>query len=96
MIDRHLLTGSILLMLSCTACATASAPSELVAARAAYGRAQKGSTAQMDPADLHTASKALAAAEESFSRDGDTAETRDLAYIAERRVQIASKEDRRG
>lgn len=89
--NRYIARSSVglILVLAGAACATATPPKELISAREAYTRAQKGTTAQLDPADLHTAAKALAAAEGSFERDGDTAPTRDLAYIAERRVQIA-------
>jgi outer membrane protein OmpA-like peptidoglycan-associated protein len=82
-------SSSIVLLLTCAACATASPPKELLDARAAYSRAQQGSTAKVDPAGLHVASEALAAAERSYERDGDTAATRDFAYIALRRVEIA-------
>lgn len=88
--SRYVASASLLLMLAGSACATAMPPKELIAAREAYARAQQGTTAKLDPAELHTAAKALAAAEGSFERDGDTASTRDLAYIAERRVQIAN------
>ena len=70
-------------------CATAGAPPELVTARTTYDRVQHGPAATVNPADLHTAQLAMAAAEESFKANGDTRETRDLAYTAERRAQIA-------
>jgi outer membrane protein OmpA-like peptidoglycan-associated protein len=87
--NRYIATGSLSFLLAGAACATAMPPKELIAAREAYAHAQQGATAQLDPADLHTAAKALAAAEGSFQRDGDTPSTRDLAYVAQRRVQIA-------
>ena len=70
-------------------CATTTAPAELVTARTAYDRARQGNAAQLNPADLHTAKLAVDAAEHSFKEDGDTATTRDLAYTANRRAQIA-------
>lgn len=70
-------------------CATTRAPNELVAARASYQRATQGAAASHDPADLHTANKAVQAAEHSFEEDGDTQTTRDLAYTADRRARIA-------
>jgi len=70
-------------------CATTAAPADLVAARAAYTQAQHGQAAQLSPADLHTAAEALASAERSFTDNGDTQDVRDLAYIAQRRAQIA-------
>jgi hypothetical protein len=48
--------------LGIAACATAAAPADLVAARTAYDRAQHGSTAKYNPADLDTARKAVLAA----------------------------------
>jgi outer membrane protein OmpA-like peptidoglycan-associated protein len=86
---KYAINSGVFVFLAVAACATAAPPKELLEARAAYGRAQAGTTAQLDPAELHTAAKALAAAEDSFQRDGDTASTRDLAYVAQRRVQIA-------
>lgn len=87
--NSGLIGSSIILALAGAACATASPPKELVDARAAYTRAKESSTAKLDPAGLHTASKALAKAEQSYEQDGDTPATRDFAYVAMRRVQIA-------
>jgi len=70
-------------------CATTKAPTELTAARTSYLHAKQGSAATHDPADLHTAKKALDAAEHSFEEHGDTQHTRDLAYTADRRARIA-------
>jgi outer membrane protein OmpA-like peptidoglycan-associated protein len=81
-------TGLVLLLGS-AGCATAAPPPELLTARASYEQAQKGAAAQHNPADLHTAKKAVAAAEQSYLDDGDTQKTRDLAYIADRRARIA-------
>jgi outer membrane protein OmpA-like peptidoglycan-associated protein len=60
-----------------------------VTARATYVRASQGAAASLDPADLHVADESLKLAEASFTRDGDTQGTRDLAYVADRRAQIA-------
>jgi outer membrane protein OmpA-like peptidoglycan-associated protein len=70
-------------------CATAMPPQDLVTARATYDRASHGVAATRDPADLHTAQASLALAEQSFVQNGDTQGTRDLAYVADRRAQIA-------
>jgi outer membrane protein OmpA-like peptidoglycan-associated protein len=75
-------------------CATASAPSELVSARSAYDRAQNGPTARLDPADLLTAKETLDRAEKSLTDNGDAQETKDIAYTAERRVEIAESRAR--
>jgi outer membrane protein OmpA-like peptidoglycan-associated protein len=70
-------------------CATASPPRELLTARSSYDHAQHSVAAKSDPADLDTALKAMNAAEKSFQDEGDTQHTRDLAYAADRRAQIA-------
>jgi outer membrane protein OmpA-like peptidoglycan-associated protein len=77
------------LALAAAGCATAAPPADLLAARTAYDRAEHGLAAKLDPADLDTAKKAVAAAEHSYLQDGDTQQTRDLAYVAQRRAQIA-------
>jgi outer membrane protein OmpA-like peptidoglycan-associated protein len=41
------------------------------------------------PADLHKARESLAQAEEKFSQDPEGQRTRDLAYVAERKAQLA-------
>jgi outer membrane protein OmpA-like peptidoglycan-associated protein len=76
------------------ACATVMPPQDLLTARATYDRASQGPAAQLDPADLHTAKETLDAAEKSFVDNGDTQETRDTAYTADRRVQIAESRAR--
>lgn len=84
-----LLKTGLVLAFANAACATVAAPAELVAARTSYSQAQNGVAAKFNPSDLHTAHKALDAAEKSFADDGDTQRTRDLAYTAARRVEIA-------
>jgi outer membrane protein OmpA-like peptidoglycan-associated protein len=64
-------------------------PQDLVTARATYGRAAQGPAGTLDPADIHSAKEALTQAELSFSQHGDTQGTRDLAYVADRRAQVA-------
>ena len=65
------------------------APPELVNARAAYQTASNGPAATLVPADLHKAHEALAVAEESFKENPKSFETRDLAYVAHRKAQLA-------
>src|SRR5215471_4269410 len=69
-------------------CATAP-PKELVDARAAYNRASTSRAADLKPAELHKARESLLAAETAFKNDGDTAHTRDMAYVAQRKAQLA-------
>lgn len=83
---------SLLAIAACAAvlsgCA-GSVPSELVDARRAYQSANNGPAAQHAPAELHKAKEALHLAETSFSDDAGSYETRDLAYVAERRAEMA-------
>jgi outer membrane protein OmpA-like peptidoglycan-associated protein len=72
-----------------SACGTA-VPQQLTTARQAYRDAAAGPAMRNAPADLKTAEQALGRAEKSFQEDGDTANTNDLAYIAQRRAQIAT------
>jgi outer membrane protein OmpA-like peptidoglycan-associated protein len=85
-------TSSLLTATICagvfSACAT-TVPIELVDARDAYHRASVGNTAQVAPAELHVANLALAQAEQSFKTDPDSYRTRDLAYVAWRKAQLA-------
>jgi outer membrane protein OmpA-like peptidoglycan-associated protein len=85
-------TSSLLIAVICagalSACAT-TAPTELVNARESYRRASTGRAAQAAPAELHVANQALAEAEQSFQNDPDSYRTRDLAYVAERKAQLA-------
>jgi outer membrane protein OmpA-like peptidoglycan-associated protein len=71
------------------ACASSPEPRELLDARVAYQQAASGPASQLDPAQLHVANEALAAAEQSYRNDGDSYRTRDRAYIALRNAQLA-------
>jgi outer membrane protein OmpA-like peptidoglycan-associated protein len=64
-------------------------PTELKNARAAYTDAAQSPAASVAQADVYEAKKSLDKAEMSFNEDGDSAETRDLAYIATRKAEIA-------
>jgi outer membrane protein OmpA-like peptidoglycan-associated protein len=64
-------------------------PSELVDARAAFQHASNGQAAQLVPAELHKAQVALDLAEKAFLEDPDSYQTRDLAYVADRKSKIA-------
>jgi outer membrane protein OmpA-like peptidoglycan-associated protein len=86
--------GVLLALTGVAACATVAPPPELLSARDAYNRAQQGPAAQLDPADLHTAKETLDTAEKSFVDNGDTQETKDAAYTAERRTEIAESRAR--
>lgn len=83
---KRILTASLLASLGLAACAS-SPPRELLDARSAYARASAGPAAQAVPADLHKAKTSLDKAEEAFANDAS--DTRDLAYVAERKAQLA-------
>lgn len=76
------------LALTVTSCA-AVVPPELVSAREAYRRASTGPANESVPADVHIADKALARAEKSFDNTGADFQTRDLAYVAQRKAELA-------
>jgi len=73
-------------------CAASQAPRELVDARAAYTQAESGYAKDLSPAALHEARVSLDTAEKSFTNDGDSPMTRDEAYIATRKAQLADSE----
>lgn len=67
----------------------ANVPTELLGARLAYKSASAGPAAQLAPAELHKAQEALAQAEKSFSADAKSFRTLDLAYVAQRKAEMA-------
>jgi outer membrane protein OmpA-like peptidoglycan-associated protein len=69
-------------------CATV-APNELINARSAYQFASEGPAEQFAPAELHKAHEALDLAEQSFQKDPDSYKTKDLAYVAQRKSELA-------
>jgi len=71
------------------ACGASLPPQDLINARTAYDRADKGPAHELNPADLHVAKEQLNAAETSFTNDGDTQGTRDQAYLAVRKAELA-------
>jgi outer membrane protein OmpA-like peptidoglycan-associated protein len=85
---NHPIFVTSLLALSVVGCA-ATAPKELVDARAAYDRASHGKAAQLAPADLHKAKTALDEAEKAFADEPGERSTADRAYVALRRTQLA-------
>jgi outer membrane protein OmpA-like peptidoglycan-associated protein len=82
-------TMSSLLVMSVIGCASTPAPQELLDARSAYLHAQSGSAAQYKPDQVHEAKVALDKAEQSFVDDPADQKTKDLAYVAQRRSQLA-------
>jgi len=84
-------TRNLLILVGCAgllgACATV--PKELIDARQSYQLAAKGPAARVAPAELHVAHQALVKAEQSFEENSDSYQTRDLAYVASRKSELA-------
>jgi outer membrane protein OmpA-like peptidoglycan-associated protein len=72
-----------------TGCGSSQPPRELLDARAAYARAQSGPAPNVSPDALHEATDSLRQAESSYSAKADEKDTRALAYVAERRAELA-------
>jgi outer membrane protein OmpA-like peptidoglycan-associated protein len=85
--------------LAALACASAfgcahTVPSELVNARAAYTRAAYGPTGKDAPTELSDAAKALSRANAEYEEHPKSDDVKDLAYIAERKVERAESRAR--
>ena len=74
-------------------CATVT-PIELPTARTSYARASSGPAVQLLPAELHKAKIVLDSAETSFAEEKNSQKTIDLAYIADRTIQIVEAQAR--
>jgi len=70
-------------------CGASAPPKELLDARAAYQKAQTGQANQINPAQVHVAKQSLDQAEKAFDDSPGSPETRDRAYIALRKAQLA-------
>ncbi len=70
-------------------CGAAVAPPELVSARTAYKKAADGPATKESPAKLHEAQLALDVAEKKFGEIPDSLEVKDLAYVAQRKAELA-------
>jgi outer membrane protein OmpA-like peptidoglycan-associated protein len=64
------------------ACGEALPPAELVTARESYARASHGPAGQLKPDEVHEAKEALDTAENAFSKDPSSPNTKDLSYAA--------------
>jgi outer membrane protein OmpA-like peptidoglycan-associated protein len=71
------------------ACGAALPPKELVDARAEYQKAANGEANRADPAQVHEAKESLDDAERAFNDDANSPETKDKAYVALRKAQLA-------
>ena len=86
--DIAVTIGSLLVMAT-AGCATTPVPQDLLDARSAYLRVQSGPAAQYKPDQLHEAKVALDKAEASYLDDPGDQKTKDLAYIAQRKTELA-------
>lgn len=77
------------LVLGTAACGSTPPPKELVDARAAYQQALNGQANQVNPAQVHVAKESLDIAEKAYDDDPSAPETRDRAYIALRKSELA-------
>ncbi len=84
------MTFAGLMLLGCAG----SAPKELKDARAAYNRAASGPAAEVNPAQLHVAKQTLVLAEQTFDDEGNSFRSRDRAYVAMRKAQLAEVQAR--
>src|SRR5258706_11993240 len=91
---RSCLGGALFTLTAVVGCASAPTPPELMDARSAYIRAEAGPAAQYKPDRLHEAKVALDRAEKSYSEDPGKQKTRDLAYVAQRRSELAEAQGR--
>lgn len=93
-IHGHALGALSLGLAALAGCGASQPPRELLDARAAYARAQSGPAAQVNPEGLSEATKSMKAAETSYSASADDKDTRTLAYVAERRAELADVQAR--
>jgi outer membrane protein OmpA-like peptidoglycan-associated protein len=77
----------VLILGGALGCGAAAVPRELTSAREAYREAQASPAASLEPAQLYEAKKALTRAENAFEEDAESQETRDLAYVAQRKAE---------
>jgi outer membrane protein OmpA-like peptidoglycan-associated protein len=78
-----------------SACGAAVAPKELMSARDAYANAETGPAKNLAPVQLEDAKQALAQANRAFSEGDEDQRIRDLAYIAERKAEVAQSRAKR-
>ena len=80
---------SILLAVGLLGACAPKIPLELADARLAYEQASTGPAAKLVPAEVHKAHEALGLAETAFEDDPRGYHTKDLAYVAQRKAELA-------
>ncbi|MFT3922965.1 MAG: OmpA family protein [Myxococcales bacterium] len=91
---QPMLSGLTVTALALAAGCASRPPNELVDARRAYQQAKAGPAAEYTPAQLHTAESSLVLAEQTYADEGDSASTRDRAYVAKRKAELATVQAR--
>ena len=90
---KHLQRSLVVMMgglvMSVAGCAATPVPQDLLDARSAYLRAQAGPATQYKPDQVHEAKVALDKAEQSYMDDPANQKTKDLAYVAQRKAELA-------
>ncbi len=87
--SRFLLAASVASIVGVMGCGATVPPPELVAARTAYKKAADGPANKESPAQVHEAQLALDVAEKKWAEIPDSAEVKDLAYVAQRKAELA-------
>jgi outer membrane protein OmpA-like peptidoglycan-associated protein len=77
------------LLMGVSGCAATPVPQELLDARSSYQRAQSGPAMQLKPDQIHEAKVALDKAEMSYLDNPRNQKTKDLAYLAHRKAELA-------
>jgi len=88
-LQRSLVVMMGSLVMSVAGCAATPVPQDLLDARSAYLRAQAGPATQYKPDQVHEAKVALDKAEQSYMDDPANQKTKDLAYVAQRKAELA-------
>src|SRR5262249_3000152 len=83
--------GLLLSALTWVGCATTTPP-ELIDARTTYDRISSGPAAQTNPSGIYEAKKSLDRANREFAQHPNAPSTRDFAYLALRKAQLAETE----
>ena len=87
---KMVVSGVVVVAFGAFGCTASHPPQQLLDARASYQHAMANQAQDYSPAALANAQAALQTAEHAYSANGDEQRTRDLAYVAERKADIAN------
>jgi outer membrane protein OmpA-like peptidoglycan-associated protein len=88
-LQKNIMTMGGVLVISVAGCATHPVPQDLLDARSSYQRVQSGPAMQNKPDQVHEARVALDKAEQSYLDSPGDQKTADLAYVANRKAELA-------